>query len=157
VGLAEAARVCGVSVATVRRRRTILEGLGAQVTPSGWVIPISALISCGLMPPTTPPDTPSLRRMAGGTAPLEGTPVGTPQETPELVELRSQLAAAERRAAVAEAVAAERERVIEAQALTLRMIEAAPATPALASVPDADTPRPPEATGFQWPWRRRRS
>jgi hypothetical protein len=60
--------------------------------------------------------------------------------TGELDTLRSQLAAAEQRAAVAEeraagalAVAAERERVIQTQAMALRMLEAsknpAPATP----------------------------
>jgi hypothetical protein len=41
----------------------------------------------------------------------------------QLEALREKLAAAETRAAVAEAVAAERDRIIQAQAQTLRMLE----------------------------------
>jgi hypothetical protein len=43
---------------------------------------------------------------------------------PVLEALREKLADAEKRAAVAEAIAAERERIIEVQALALRMLEA---------------------------------
>jgi hypothetical protein len=123
MGLAEAARVCGVSVSTIRRRRAELEKLGAAQTAGGWQIPVTALIAAGLMERTTaPPETPSV-----------DTP-GTPRDTPllpinetlrqELEALRSQLVEAERRAAVAEAVAVERERIIEVQQTSLRMLEA---------------------------------
>ncbi|BAS18719.1 hypothetical protein AHiyo8_pII70330 (plasmid) [Arthrobacter sp. Hiyo8] len=45
--------------------------------------------------------------------------------------LKADLAEAEKRAAVAEAVAAERERIIAAQAQALRMLEAPKSEPAL--------------------------
>jgi hypothetical protein len=52
-------------------------------------------------------------------------PVGS-REAAEAERLRAQLAGAERRAAVAEARAEERERVIEAQAVALRALGAGP-------------------------------
>lgn len=121
VGLAEAARVAGVSESTIRRRRTELQALGAVQGPKGWKIPIPALIELGLMAKTTAPD--------------EVVPLDTSQVTPvedvmagdtanELEALRKALAAAEQRAAVAEAVAQERERIIEVQGQALRMLEA---------------------------------
>lgn len=123
LGLAEAAKVCGVSVSTIRRKRQELVDLGASQTAKGWQIPVTALIALGLMERTTPPaDTPSaIARDAPSDAP--GLPVNETLRR-ELETLRSQLVEAERRAAVAEAVAAERERIIEAQQLSLRMLEA---------------------------------
>jgi hypothetical protein len=109
MGLAEAASACGVSVSTLRRKRTQLKELGAAETARGWQIPVTALITLGLMDRVTEPpshDTPPDALMG------------------ELDALRSQLAAAEQRAAVAEAIAAERERVIQTQAMALRMLEA---------------------------------
>lgn len=115
VGLAEAAELCGLSLATMRRRREALMEYGATTDGRSWSIPISALVALGLMRPTTAPD------------PQPQEPAQEPQETPELQqelkELRAALAAAEQRAAVAEAVAVERERLIEAQAKTLLMLE----------------------------------
>ena len=115
--------MCGVSISTVRRKRDELSEYGAAQTSKGWQIPIPALIATGLMDRTT--------------APLETPPVKSPDalhDTPapggddalqmELEALRSQLVDAERRAAVAEAVAAERERIIEVQQTSLRMLEA---------------------------------
>jgi hypothetical protein len=130
VGLAEAARVAGVSESTIRRRRDELQALGAVQTAKGWQIPIPALIELGLMARTTAPD--------------ELAPPDTSHETPvedvmtgstasEVEALRGALRAAEQRAAVAEAVAQERERIIEAQAQTLRMLEA-PRHPAMTPV-----------------------
>jgi hypothetical protein len=144
LGLAEAAKACGVSVSTLRRKRPELEVHGAAQTAKGWRIPVTALIAIGLMgrttdahhesrhdTPTTPSMTPAM------TAPVEAL-------TGELEALRAKLAAAEQRAAVAEAVAAERERVIQTQAMALRMLEASktpvPATPG----PGADASTPPE-------------
>lgn len=127
MGLAEAAKACGISVSTLRRKRTDLEAHGAAQTASGWHIPVTALIALGLMERVTAP-------------PSHDTPSGT--LTGEIDTLRSQLAAAEKRAAVAEAIAAERERVIQTQAMALRMLEAAKA-PAPAA-PDADASAPPE-------------
>lgn len=127
LGLAEAAKACGVSVSTLRRKRHELEAHGAAQTAKGWSIPVTALIALGLMERTT----------AGRHDGHRDTPV-TPTTTPpddalkaQLDALRTALADAERRAAVAEAVAAERERMIQTQAMALRMLEASktPATP----------------------------
>jgi hypothetical protein len=129
MGLAEAAKACGVSVSTIRRKRDQLTELGAAQTANGWHIPVTALIEAGLMERTTPapsPDTPDAPASPSSDA-LTG----------ELEALRAKLADAERRAAVAEAIAAERERMIQTQAMALRMLESAktpsetppPATP----------------------------
>jgi hypothetical protein len=109
MGLAEAASACGVSVSTLRRKRGELKELGAAETARGWQIPVTALITLGLMDRVTEP-------------PSHDTPPDA--LTGELEGLRAKLAAAEQRAAVAEAVSAERERVIQTQAMALRMLEA---------------------------------
>jgi hypothetical protein len=127
LGLAEAAKACGVSVSTLRRKRPELEAYGATQTAKGWRIPVTALIALGWMDRTTggrhdgQHDTPMTPTM---TPPVDAL-------TAELDALRTALADAERRAAVAEAVAAERERMIQTQAMALRMLEAskAPASP----------------------------
>ncbi len=121
IGLAEAARACGVSESTLRRKRAELLELGASHGPKGWSIPIPALVQLGLMKSTTAPDSvasPDSSRAA----PVEG--FMAPSMRNDLEALRGALAAAEQRAAVAEAVALERERIIEVQAQALRMLEA---------------------------------
>jgi hypothetical protein len=124
MGLAEAAKACGVSVSTLRRKRDELVAYGATATDKGWQIPITALIALELMGRTT----------EGG----HDTPVTPPAHArpddgmaAEVEALRLRVAVAEQRAAVAEeraagalAIAAERERIIETQALALRMLEA---------------------------------
>jgi hypothetical protein len=126
LGLAEAAKACGVSVSTLRRKRPELEANGAAQTAKGWSIPITALIALGLMDRTTGSrhdgqhDTPMTPTMAPPNDAL----------TAQLDALRTALADAERRAAVAEAVAAERERMIQTQAMALRMLEASKTPPA---------------------------
>ena len=115
LGLAEAAKHCGVSVATVRRKKSALMAHGATTDVAGWKIPYSALIAVGLAPSVTPPDKP----VSGATEP--------PAIAPALVaDLELQLAQALARAEKAEAILIERERVIQAQALALRMLDAAP-------------------------------
>lgn len=126
LNLADAARACGLSVSTLRRHRDVLIAHGATRHDASWAIPISALIAAGLMPSVTPPDAP----------PPDGvTPVMTPHDDAPMTALRDALAEAERRAvdaerraAIAEAVATERERIIDAQALALRLLEAPTAT-----------------------------
>lgn len=54
VGLAEAARLCQVSPASIRRRKAVLVDLGATTDPSGWRIPIPALVQIGLLDKVTP-------------------------------------------------------------------------------------------------------
>lgn len=136
MGLAEAAKACGVSVSTLRRKRTELKNLGAAETAKGWQIPVTALITLGLMDRVTAPlhEAPTAPTVKGVVTP----PVETPDDAP-LVELEAlrksradllaKLADAEQRAAVAEAVATERERIIQTQATALRMLEAAPQAP----------------------------
>jgi hypothetical protein len=142
LGLAEAAKACGVSVSTLRRRRPELAAHGAAQTANGWRIPVTALIAIGLMGRTTDAhhesrhDTPMMPSMT----PVMMAPVDA--LTGELEALRAKLADAEQRAAVAEAVAAERERVIQTQAMALRMLEASK-TPAPATT-GAGTSTPPE-------------
>ncbi|GAA4655622.1 hypothetical protein GCM10023346_48590 [Arthrobacter gyeryongensis] len=125
LGLAEAAKACGVSQSTLRRKRPELLELGAAQGPKGWSIPITALIALGLMDRTTvgTPESPAGRPSTADVAALMEPPAKSSMEA--LVEaLKADLAEAEKRAAVAEAVAAERERIIAAQAQALRMLEA---------------------------------
>lgn len=161
VGLAAAARVAGVSESTIRRRRDELEALGAVQTAKGWQIPIPALIELGLMARTTAPDglTPP---DTSHESPVEGVMTGGTES--ELEALRGALTAAEQRAAVAEAVAQERERIIEVQAQTLRMLEAprhpsmTPATtaPDLAVTPVMTAPVTPPDRPHEEPAPRRK-
>lgn len=142
LGLAEAAKVCGVSVSTLRRKRPELEAHGAAQTAKGWRIPVTALIALGLMDRTT--DT-----HHDGRHDSSLTPTMTPPDDAliaQLDALRKALADAERRAAVAEAVATERERTIQTQAMALRMLEGSknPA-PAPAKTQPA-SPLPPAPT-----------
>lgn len=161
LGLAEAAKACGVSVSTLRRKRPELMALGAAQTGNGWHIPVTALISLGLMgrtsdaPHDSRHDTPMMPAMA---APPDAL-------TDELEALREKLADAEKRAAVAEAVAAERERIIQAQAMSLRMLEAAKAPaqdPPTDTTSDAPAPLPqtsqeaPASSGERRWWNRLR-
>lgn len=152
MGLAEAARVCGVSVSTIRRKRLELAEHGAAQTAKGWQIPVTALIAVGLMGRTTPPaETPS----AATPDNHRDTPLEPPADAlrQELDRLRSQLAEAERRAAVAEAVAAERERIIQVQQMSLRMLEVGH-TPAENSGESADRvsgPAPDAAAAVEEP------
>lgn len=123
LGLAEAAKACGVSVSTLRRKRPELTAHGAAQTAHGWRIPVTALIALGLMDRTT-------GSHHDGQHDVPMTPTSDAL-TAQLDALRTALADAERRAAVAEAIAAERERMIQTQAMALRMLEASktPATP----------------------------
>jgi hypothetical protein len=134
LGLAEAAKACGVSVSTIRRKREDLKELGATESNKGWRIPVPALIAVGLMAPTTAPVTET---------PLNPPVTATPDSAliAQLETLREQLAEAKLRAAVAEeravgaqALVAAHERTIQTQAMALRMLEkgstpSEPATP----------------------------
>lgn len=162
LGLKEAAVQCGVSVSTMRRHRDELVKLGATVSDQGhWSIPIPALIAVGLMDRRTAPDA------------LVGvmTPPVTPVMTPTLLDRISQLerqlqdevmARKDEHAGrvLAEQIAAERERIIQAQAQTLRILEAAPsAQPAVTSPLEAEQPAvqavPAESVTSKRRWWRR--
>lgn len=131
LSLAEAAKACGVSLSTLRRKRPELKELGAAETAKGWQIPVTALITLGLMDRVTAPlhEASIFPTVKGVMTPPVETPVGAPLEELEALrkeqaELLAKLADAEKRAAVAEAVAGERERIIQTQASALRMLEA---------------------------------
>lgn len=126
MGLTQAAKACGVSVSTLRRRKDQLVAAGTKITDKGWQIPIPALVSLGYLSGTTPvSDTPPEEPMTPLVDPPLAPPVIPPVETPsnEVEKLRSKLVEAETRAQVAEAISAERERIIQVQAAALRMLE----------------------------------
>lgn len=142
LNMAEAARACGVSVSTLRRRRDALEAHGATRHDGSWVIPIATLVSLGLMPKVTPPDTPSPDGLTPVMTGQDDVPVTALKEA--LAEAERRAAAAEQRAAVAEAVANERERIISSQALSLRLLEAG-AAPSAEQVEPTSSPGPAPA------------
>ena len=84
LGLGEAARACGVSTSTVRRRKDALVQAGATISDRRWSIPVAALIQVGLMPRVSPPDAEP----------------GPPVQADELDELRERARAAEADAAL---------------------------------------------------------
>lgn len=91
VSLSEAARIAGVSLSTAKRRTDALRDAGASQDARGrWLIPMHAV---------------SVLR---GSSDPKPEPSSDPSRTNEVDQLRAQLADAERRAAVAEALAAER-------------------------------------------------
>lgn len=130
---AQAVEVVSCSASTLRRRRGDLEQHGAKRTHKGeWQIPISALVHLGLMPPVTAPDNPPGKPVEPAMTPTEnGGESGFDNPLAGEVErLREALAAAERRAAVAEARAEEREKNLEDLRQSLRLLE--PPKPQLA-------------------------
>lgn len=148
MGLAEAALACGVSVSTIRRKRPELEKLGAAQTAKGWHIPITALIELGLMrsvtdAPVTPVEPAVIPALMGVMKP----PVDAQRDAlvGEVEALRAKLADAERRAAVAEAVAVERDRIIHAQDMALRMLEAGTEDPTISIAESAPAVNEPIA------------
>jgi hypothetical protein len=107
-----AAALTGYSIPTVRKRLSELGKYGAVQIDGRWQIPLSALHAVGL--------TQRVTNQAGS----KNTGDALDSETiSELETLRSKLADAERRAAVAEAVAAEREKALERADRALLMLE----------------------------------
>lgn len=129
----QAAEAIGVSRSTVYRAMEDLMEHGATRDGKTTYIPFSALIATGLAPSTSPPDN---ERDTSKTS--LGTRKEEPVETRETLaeeHLRERLAEAENRIkdlehakSLAEAIAAERERVIEVQSRALRLLEAGPSS-----------------------------
>lgn len=119
--LAEAAQVAGVSTSTIKRRRGDLLKSGAVSTPQGWQVPVAALVAVGLLDGVTghAPGVDPVRDLSVTPGPWTGV---DPLE-PVVNQLRQALADAERRAAVAEAISVERDRLIEAQSRTIAALE----------------------------------
>lgn len=113
-----AAKLTGYSVPTIRKRLPELKRAGAVMAGDSWAIPLSALHSAGLMAKIeSKGDLETTRQVTGQTFyPVTGQ---------EIEALRGQLAEAERRAAVAEAIAAERLQALERADRALLMLEAA--------------------------------
>ena len=138
---AEAVEVTGKSRSTLHRKREMLRQAGAHQDAAGvWSIPVSALVACGLL------DTPDTRKSVSDTTvrPPNDTRVIPPSETPpnvEVEQLRRALAEAEKRAEVAEARAAERDRLIEAQSRALALLEVRQSEVSEPPVTQADEPR----------------
>lgn len=108
--LSEAVEACTCSRSTLRRKFKAGEIDGATQNNSGqWQIPISALVTAGLMASTSPPEEP--------TEPAESSPNELDALKAENVELR-------KRAEIAEAVAEEREKALEDTRLALRALSA---------------------------------
>ena len=130
LSLNEAAKVCGVSPQTIRRRKNRLEAIGANTSGTGWHLTLDQLIAVGRTTKVRGArDTPTLAQRL------------------EAAEARATLA--ETRAAAAEALLAAKEQTITTQAQALRLIEATrtpqpappPPTPQAATVSEAPTQR----------------
>lgn len=109
----EAADVAGVSVSTLRRRRTELEDAGAVISTEGWKVPMTALIATGLIKTEgpgreEPPQNPAHDETAQDVEELLA----------EITGLKEQVAEWRRRAEVAEAISRERGSTIEAMRLS---------------------------------------
>lgn len=127
VSQSRAAELCGVSTTTIRRYRQSgrLEGCEPDEESGGWKVPIPALIAAGLLKRSSPADTVTTERVERDKSPHEVTPQ-TALES-RISELEAALAQAQQRAAVAEALASERDRTIAAQELALKALTTGPA------------------------------
>lgn len=147
----EAADVAGVSVSTLRRRRTELEEAGATITSAGWQVPMTALIAVGLIhgegfhtAPQARPSTPSAQ------SPDEAKSTGRLLE--RVRELEAEVQEWRRRAEVAEARAEERRRALDAlqianetERIALRMLTGQSShTPQAPTAPEPARARPAE-------------
>lgn len=120
-GLAEAARICGVSKPTVRRRKAALVRAGAVADETGWVIPPRALVAVGLLEGVPEAPVPSSRSLSPVTrlpVAVPATPADTPAGTGDVpgaarvAELEAEVAVLRERLAAAEARAEERDRCL---------------------------------------------
>lgn len=148
----EAAKRCGVSATTIRRARNSgrLEG----VTPDGnggWRIPIPSLITAGLLDRVSPPSTSSISDRAPDAAPLDSTPVPLESLRTDLAEAQHRAALAEQRANGAEALAADRARALEDLRQVLRMLEAPPAEQPNIQPTQPAGPEPEDPRHYQGP------
>lgn len=113
----QAAQVAGISVSTLRRRRTDLIAAGADISPDGWKVPMTALVACGLIAGEGPEATsrpaaaqPQHRKNPGGS----GQSRQLEELTAHVRELEHDVSEWRRRAEVAEARAEERGRALDA-------------------------------------------
>ncbi len=120
LGLKEASRVTGISLSTLRRRRSDLRKAGATQHADGtWSIPVHTLITLGMLDKV---------------GPHSPAPTERPSDAPtwdQVASLRDQLTDARQRAAVAEAIAHERGNALDDARRAMRMLETRPMTPSV--------------------------
>jgi len=136
--VAEAAEAAGVHRRTITRRIDANRLPNAYKNSTGeWRVPIADLEASGLRlyAPAGPDPEPA------STLPHDGI---------EVDELKAEVAEWRRRAEVAEALAAERERALERADLALRALSAGPQQ----GEHQADEPRPATSSTRRWRWRR---
>jgi hypothetical protein len=116
--IAEAAEAADVNPKTIRRAIGADKFPGARQEAGKWVIPVSDLLGAGFkLHQPSPPAVPAPSADPSAFAGMEAA----------LTAERHRAELAEQRAEKAEAIAAERERTIEAQQLALRALTAGPA------------------------------
>lgn len=164
--LQEAAKAFDVSLSTLHRKRRAgdLENVGAfkDQNSGAWKIPRQGLARLGyqeLIPPVVPgqmsiddvlegPEASSDTASYEPPAALPDTPIDTPDT--ELTELREQLAHAQKRADIAEALANERaERITDLQGV-MRLLGPGPSTQEDAQAAPGDGPSQPETQPPSW-------
>jgi len=164
--LHEAAKAFDVSLSTLHRRRRAgdLENVGAfkDQNSGAWKIPRQGLARLGyheLIPPVLPGQMSIDDVLEGSEASsdtvsydppsvLPDTPIGTPDS--ELTELREQLAHAQKRADIAEALANERaERITDLQGV-MRLLGPGPSTQEDAQTAPGDGSSQPETQPPSW-------
>lgn len=155
----QAAEVAGISVSTLRRRRDDLVAAGADISPDGWRVPMTALVACGLIAGEGPqlaerPVRPEPRREDGQRNAEQAQQLE--ELTAQVRDLEHEVSEWRRRAEVAEARAEERGRALDAlsvanetERMALRMLTAgasfsAPAQKAEEPRPRADPPVVPQ-------------
>lgn len=156
----QAAEVAGVSVSTLRRRRDDLIAAGADISPEGWKVPMTALVACSLIAGEGP-QTPERSARSHPRNEDGGKDTVRAQQLEELTEqirdLEREVGEWRRRAEVAEARAEERGRALDAlrvanetERMALRMLTAGtstppPTQPAQEPTPSAETTAPTAA------------
>ena len=147
----QAAEVAGISVSTLRRRRDDLVAAGADISPDGWKVPMTALVACGLIAG----EGPQLAERASRPEPRHEDGQRDAEQAQQLEELTAQVRDLEhevsewrRRAEVAEARAEERGRALDAlsvanetERMALRMLTAGTSVQAPASRVEESRPQ----------------
>lgn len=152
----QAAQVAGISVSTLRRRRTDLIAAGADISPDGWKVPMTALVACGLIAG----EGPEAASRPASVTPRPGEGHEDSRQAHQLEELTDQVRELERevgewrrRAEVAEARAEERGRALDAlrvanetERMALRMLTAGASMAPSAQFPKEPAPPAEEVT-----------
>lgn len=118
----EAAKACGVGRATIQRRLDAGSFPDAFKNDVGWQIPLSNLLAAGFVPGRP---APAEQEQAPDREPDRDPEPVVPEHVQKLHDLELQLARAQSQAQIAQAVADERQRLIDTQNRAMRMLEAA--------------------------------